>query len=127
MVAHMKDGTIHKGITQDFFPERNSFHLLPAEGGGIPKEIIIEDMKALFFVKDWIGNREHIRVKEFSNNAKYGRKAIVTFKDGEQMWVTYQGYDEKRRGFFVFPADPSDNNIRVYVVKSFIENIEFAK
>ena len=127
VVVHMKDGTIHKGVTQDFFPERDKFHLLPAEGGGIPQEILLEDMKALFFVKNWIGNREYMRVQEFDKEAGYGKKAVVTFHDGEQMWGSYQGYDEKRRGFFFFPTDPDDNNIRIYVVKSSIKKIEFVK
>lgn len=127
VVVHMKDGTIQKGITQDFSAMRDSFHLLPAEGGGIPKEINIEDMKALFFVKDYIGNREYERVKEFTPNAQYGKRAVVTFHDGEQMWGTYQGYDEKRRGFFFYPTDPDDNNIRIYVVRSSIKTIEFTK
>lgn len=127
VVVHMKDGTIQKGITQDFSAMRDTFHLLPAEGGGIPKEINIEDMKALFFVKDYMGNREYERVREFTSNAQYGKKAIITFNDGEQMWGTYQGYDEKRRGFFFYPVDPDDNNIRIYIVRSSIKNIEFMK
>ena len=125
VVAHMKDGAIHKGITQDFSAMRDTFHLLPAEGGGIPQEIKIEEMKALFFVKDWAGNREYVRVKEFSEDAQYGKKAIVTFHDGEQIWGTYQGYDEKRKGFFLFPTDPKDNNIRIFVVRSSVKDIDF--
>ena len=40
LVVHTKDGKIHKGITQDFDPSRDEFHVLPAEGGGIPMPII---------------------------------------------------------------------------------------
>jgi hypothetical protein len=43
IVIHMKGGTVHKGITQDFDPTTRSFHLLPAEGGGVPVRIEIEN------------------------------------------------------------------------------------
>ena len=42
IVVHRKDGTIHKGVTQDFDPEGEVFHFLPAEGGGIPMRMRID-------------------------------------------------------------------------------------
>ncbi len=30
VVAHMRDGSIQKGITHDFRPDAEAFHLLPA-------------------------------------------------------------------------------------------------
>ena len=57
VVVHMKDGSIHKGITHDFESGGESFHLLPAEGGGIPMLMRVSEMKALFWVKDFLGIR----------------------------------------------------------------------
>ncbi len=121
----MKDGTLHKGITQDFLPDKETFHLLPAEGGGVPKKIVVEEMKALFFVKDYMGNRDYVTVKEFQDQLKYGKKTVVTFKDGEIIWGTTQGYDKTRKGFFFYPIDENDNNIRIYIVASSVKKIEF--
>ncbi len=56
VVVHMRDGAVHKGVTHDFDPARSSFYLLPAEGGGVPHRVEIETMKALFYVKDYLGN-----------------------------------------------------------------------
>jgi predicted GIY-YIG superfamily endonuclease len=125
VVAHMKDKTLYKGVTQDFLPEKPSFHILPAEGGGVPKKINVEEMKALFFVKDYIGNRDYVTVREFEHQQKYGKKTVITFKDGEIIWGTTQGYDKSRKGFFFYPIDINDNNIRVYIVASSVKKVEF--
>ena len=60
IVVHMKDGTIHKGVTHDFRAEGSSFHLLPAEGGGVPLNVRTDKMKALFYVKNYVGNRDFV-------------------------------------------------------------------
>ncbi len=124
VVAHMKDGTIHKGLTHDFSPDRESFHLLPAEGGGLPIRLRLEAMKALFWVKDYIGNRDFVARKQFDDAQRRGRRAIVVFQDGEEIWGTLgEGADDNPLGFFLFPADPEDNNIRIFVVRSFVREV----
>jgi hypothetical protein len=42
---------------------------------------------------------------------------VVTFQDGEEIWGTIEG-GEHPAGFFLLPADPADNNLRVFVVRS---------
>jgi len=125
IVVHMKDGTIHKGITHDFEPPKESFHLLPAEGGGVPLAIGLEQMKALFYVRDYIGNRDFVARKQFDDAKRAGHRAIITFNDGEQMWGTLgEGFDEKGPGFFFFPVDEDDNNIRIYVIRSSLKEMK---
>ena len=36
IVVHVRGGAVHKGVTHDFSPGQTSFHVLPAEGGGVP-------------------------------------------------------------------------------------------
>jgi hypothetical protein len=124
IVAHMKDGKIRKGVTHDFSPEAEAFHLLPAEGGGVPVRIVLDDMKALFYVKDYLGNRDFVARKAFDEAKLADRRAIVTFKDGEEIWG-YLGEEEhpEGTGFFFFPADERDNNIRIFVVRSATEEV----
>jgi hypothetical protein len=88
LVVHKKDGTIYKGITQDFDPDREDFHFLPGEGGGIPMQIRVDEMKALFWVKDYLGNRQFVARRAFDDAATVERRAIVTFDDGEEIWCT---------------------------------------
>jgi hypothetical protein len=125
VVAHMRDGSIHKGITNDFRADAGAFHLLPAEGGGIPMRVALESMKALFYVKDYIGNRDYNTRKAFESARKEGRRAIVTFDDGETIWGTIPSYDPNGMGFDFYPSDPDDNNIRIFVVNRSVKSVEF--
>ena len=125
VVVHMVDGTIHKGVTQDFRPEEETFHVLPGEGGGIPLRVVLRDMKALFYVKDYLGNRDYNSRKAFENSRGEGRHAIVTFVDGETIWGVVPTYDQKASGFDFYPSDPDDNNLRIFVVNRSVRSIEF--
>jgi hypothetical protein len=119
VVVHMKNGEIHKGLTHDFDPKKDTLHLLPAEGGGLPIRIPLESMKALFYVKDYIGNREFVAARQFDEEQKKERRAIVLFEDGEEIWgMLGEGADEEGAGFFFYPADKKDNNIRIFIVRS---------
>ena len=49
VVAHYTDGRMLKGTTQDFNPNRPSFHIKPV-GGGPAVEVRCALLKAIFFV-----------------------------------------------------------------------------
>ncbi len=123
VVVHMKGGKIHKGVTQDFLPARETFHLLPAEGGGVPLRIPLEEMKALFYVKDYVGNRDFVARRQFDEARKSGRRAILAFTDGETLWGTLGDGEESAAGFFFFPVDEQDNNIRIFVMRSSLKEM----
>ena len=123
LVVHMKDGTIHKGVTQDFDPQREAFHFLPAEGGGIPVRMELVAMKALFWVKDYIGNRQYVARHSFDQADRPGERTVVTFQDGEEIWGTLTGDVEGQLGFFLIPADSEDNNIRIFVVRAALKDM----
>jgi len=124
VVVHMKSGTIHKGVTHDFDPERETFHLLSAEGGGLPIRVGLEDMKALFYVKDYIGNRDFVAMQRFEEAQQKERKAIAHFVDGEEIWgFVGDDADAERAGFFFYPVDKRDNNIRIFVVRSALKEL----
>jgi hypothetical protein len=122
IVVHMKDGVVHKGITHDFDPASDSFHLLPAEGGGVPRRVTLEDMKALFYVKDYVGNRDFVARRQFDEAHRSGRRAILTFADGETVWGFMGEESGSGRGFHFFPLDEQDNNIRIFVVRSSVKD-----
>lgn len=128
IVVHLKDGTIHKGVTHDFDPEVDTFYLLPAEGGGVPRKVRVDDMKALFYVRDYMGNRDFVARRQFLDARQEGRKAIVTFDDGEEIWgFVGDGAEEQGHGFFFFPVDKEDNNIRIFVVRSAMKELRRVK
>ena len=124
IVAHMKDGTIYKGVTHDFSPAEPEFHVLPAEGGGVPVHVVADDMKALFYVKDYLGNRDFVARRQFAEAHAADKRAIVKFKDGEEIWgVLGEGAQDDGTGFFFFPVDERDNNIRIFVIRSALEEM----
>jgi len=126
VVAHLKDGTTQRGFTQDFRPDGDLFHLLPSEGGGIPTTIRLDDLKALFYVKDYGAMRRQVdRAKRFGGAPPKGQKTIVEFKDGEKIWGYAEEYTADSRGFYFIPADPQENNTRIFIVNSSVRQIKF--
>jgi len=126
VVAHFKDGKTQRGFTQDFRPDGDEFHLLPSEGGGIPSRIRIEDLKALFYVKDYGAMRRQVdRTKRFGSAALQGQRTVVEFKDGEKIWGFTEEYAANSRGFFFIPADPQENNTRIFIINSSVKQIQF--
>jgi hypothetical protein len=122
VVARFKDGTILKGKTNDFFPNKTSFHIETLNGE--TETIDVEQLKALFLVKDFEGNKEYN--EEFNDEVSgAGRKIKVTFSDGEIITGYTLGYSPNRQGFYMTPADLQSNNVRIFVIKSATEKIEF--
>jgi len=119
IVVRYQDGRLLKGMTSDFFPNKNTFHMLPMDAppASKPLELSADNLKAVFFVKGFEGNPDYKDKKEFdSNKAPVGRKIRVVFRDGETMVGTTHGYQPDRPGFFVVPADPNSNIERCFVV-----------
>lgn len=122
VIARFKDGMIMKGNTSDFFPNKARFHLHRQDGK--TEEINIESLKAVFFVKDFEGNRDY-QEKYVDTIHGAGRKIEVSFTDGESIIGYALGYSPDRQGFFVTPADLNSNNERIFVVKSATTSINF--
>lgn len=122
LVVKFKGGKVLKGQTSDFFPNKEAFHLTTIDNQ--IELITIEDLKALFFVKDLDGDKN--RKDAYKDViAGGGRKLKVSFIDGEVIIGFSVGYTPNRSGFFLMPADLGGNNERVYVVKSSCKSVAF--
>ena len=122
IVVKFKNRSVLKGKTNDFFPNRNRFHMELTDGS--IRDIVVEDLKAIFFVKDFEGNKDH---KDSYNDviSNAGRKTKVKFKDGEIIYGYTLGYSPDRQGFYLTPADLGGNNERIFIVTSATENVQF--
>ncbi len=134
VVAHYKDGRILKGHTRDFSPQRDSFVLNPYAAVDGPVAVFLEELKAVFHVKTFEGNRDHpprtpsvgeITEQRFTDMMESGRKVALQFIDGERLWGYADLAGNGSQGFFFFPTDPMDNNMRLYVVRSSLKEMVF--
>lgn len=120
VVAHLANGTLVKGSTQDFHPDRAQFRVvLPNGRDTVP--VRMDQLKALFFVRKLEGAPPRPRQKEFlptDGNRPNGKPVAVQFRDGELLVGYTHSFNTERKGFFMLPADPGDNNLRIFVMKS---------
>lgn len=123
VVVHFPDGTLLKGVTNNFFPNKDKFHLTDRDTGEV-REVPLAGLKAVFFVKAFDGNAGY-REQADGERTGFGKKIRVDFSDGETLVGYSQGYAPGRPGFFVFPADAGSNNDRVFVVSAATEAVGF--
>lgn len=88
------------------------------------QEIPIQDTKAVFYVKDFDGDRQHKSLRFYKGAPiVHGVWIRLEFTDGEIM----EGLVHNTirflvdPGFFVLPSDPYSNNRLAYVVKSWLK------
>ena len=121
VVIHFRDGKILKGHTSDFMPTKDLFHVTKMEDHKEIIEVSTCLLKAVFFVKTFMGDKNHPTHEIFSmENFTFdddSPKVSVHFLDGEVMYGMTNGYDPKRKGFFLFPADKKTNNERIFIIK----------
>ena len=122
VIVRFKDGSLIKGNTNDFFPNKARFHITCMDGK--IEEIDLKDLKAIFFVKNFEGNKDYQKKYEDTIHGA-GRKISVEFTDSESIIGYALGYSPDRQGFFITPADLGSNNERIFVVKSATKNVKF--
>jgi len=118
VVVRYLNGQVVKGTTEDFFPNRALFHLRPV-GTQDKVDVVCRELKAVFFVRDFAGDPKRADAPGFASatpDIRKGKKIAVLFKDGEVLCGYTLTYMPDREGFFVNPADPANNNLRVYVL-----------
>lgn len=122
IVAHFKDHKVVKGISNNFFPNKIFFNLEAPTGEST--RIEVDDLKAVFFAKDFDGDKDHDY--NYSDEIRgAGRKMKVEFFDGEVVVGYTLGYSPDRHGFFLTPADLKGNNERIFVVSSSTKAVDF--
>lgn len=126
VVVRYKDGRVARGTTSDFMPNAAAFTLHVEGPSGIPRKVrvILEQAKAVFFVKSLEGNPGYKERKLQASQNPMGRRLLVTFLDGESMRGTCLGVNLGMPGFLLFPADRESNNKRIFVVKSAVREIK---
>jgi hypothetical protein len=106
-----------KGQALNFYPSHPTFRVKTR--GGEQVLVKMQELKAVFFVRDLAGNPSHTRRRDFPAIRPPGAsedKAAILFKDGEMLLGYVDDRVPGQKGFFVKPADVGGNNVHVYVL-----------
>jgi hypothetical protein len=125
IVVHEKSGNVLKGTTADFLPKRPLFHLsVGGMHGEEMKKIVVDHLKAIFFVKDFGGDKDYKETKGRDALPGSGKKIRVVFKDGEILSGYTHAINMEQPGFFLVPVDSKSNNERIFIVFSSLSTLE---
>ena len=121
IVVHNKRGRVMKGRVFNFSPNQPSFEFLPLDGE--LKIVRFDDLKAVFFVRDFEGDSSYNEQKSFgSEHDHYGSRIEVRFKDGEVL-VGDTMSEAGQYGFFLFPPDDRSNNLGLFCASCAVESV----
>ena len=125
VVARYRNGRIVKGFTQNFYVNKDEFHVFPPDDPSAKSTgILVRDLKAVFFVRDLSGDPLYSEIKKFEGGERSrGHRVEVTFWDGEVLVGSTLGYGGSRSGFFFTPADPKSNNVKVFAITSAVQKV----
>ena len=124
VVLRFIDGRIVKGLLDEFSPKDDS--ILIGEESGAAQRFGMDELKAIFFVRTFEGDRTRAEKKSFKKEKPPGKRVFVKFKDGESMVGYVEGEvpwekgfflePAKGKGFFLIPVDDASNNTKVFVI-----------
>jgi hypothetical protein len=124
VVAHFQRGLLIKGETESIRPDQPICHIVTRDRRIVP--VPLAELKALFVVKDWDGNSAYVErhtIEPADVRATGAKRLEIMFTDGECLFVLAPAYDEARPFFFVLPADPNSNNVRILVNRAAIASV----
>lgn len=129
-ILRFLDRRLIKGYLEDFSPSDDLVTLEDESSRRVT--VNIAELKGIFFVKTFTGNRHHREKKSF-RGARSGKRVFVRFKDGESMMGHIDGdvpwakgfflESMKSNGFFLMPVDHESNNIKVFVVAAAVADV----
>lgn len=89
--------------------------------------IPLDEIKGVYFVRDFDGNRDRPERKVFHSRPKQsGLWVMVTFRDNENLegLISPNLLELEPEGFLVTPADFYSNNLQVFVPRSALAGVE---
>jgi hypothetical protein len=122
VIVRTKDGKLHRGFSKaDFIGEE--VRLIDAKGN--QREFRLDELKAVFFVKDFSGDTQYRPVSFFGKEPESAWLWVqVTFQDGEVLEGRVRNNLSliDSPGFFLWLSDEGANNDTAFVVKSAIKD-----
>jgi Family of unknown function (DUF6982) len=125
IVAHFKDGRVLKGSSMDVAPNRPMCHITPV--GGTAERVVMDQLKALFFVRTLEGDPERTdaTAPDPEDPRLRGSTLVrLVLTDGEEIVGMTNSFPPVRPFYFVLPVDPESNNIRILVNAEAVRSID---
>ncbi len=126
LVVRYIDGRLLKGYGREFAASSGSLHVWPEPDAAASERVTVPlwHVKAVFFVRNFIGNSERLENAAADGEGR-GRRVAITFLDNETLVGTTLNYNPEAVGFFLQPADAGSNNVRVFVACRAICHVRF--
>ncbi|MFN3740207.1 MAG: DUF6982 domain-containing protein [Thermodesulfovibrionales bacterium] len=131
VVLRFSGGEVLKGYLEHFSPDDEIVSI--NEISGERKSVNINELKAIFFVKTFEGKKDYNERKAFSGVNTRLKRVFVKFKDGESLTGYIEGElpwqkgffleSGRKKGFFLLPTDSESNNIKIFVIASFVRDV----
>jgi len=132
VILRYVDGKLEKGYFKDSSAVGVDVVSVEDESHHV-RAIKLEKLKAIFYVKDFDGDKKHRELKSFTGKRQSGKRVFLRFKDGESITGYLEGDTpwekgffleaEKNHGFFLVPVDEASNNTKMFVVTSAVRDV----
>lgn len=131
VILRFIDGKMLKGYIRDLKIAEEYLYLEDESSHQL--KVRLKELKAIFYVKKFEGERGHQEKKAFSSTRPGPKRVFVKFKDGETIMGNMEGEIPWQKGFFlesmkekaftIIPVDESSNNTRILVVTTAVEDV----
>jgi len=108
-------------LTKDFMPADQMVEAATADGDDV--KVQVEDLKAVFFLKEPLRRDAEMHAGKAEDQSKGGAMATVEFFDGEVIKGRMSSYSVADSGFFLYPSSVESNNERIFVVARSLQTL----
>lgn len=131
VILRFVDGKMLKGFIRDL--KISDEHLYLEDESNHQHKVRLKELKAIFFVRKFEGERSHQEKKSFAGARPGSKRVFVKFKDGETIMGNMEGEIPWERGFFlesmkekaftIIPVDEDSNNTRILVITTSVKDV----
>lgn len=131
VILRFTDGKMLKGFVRDL--RLSEDHLFIEDESGNQLKVRLKELKAIFFVRRFEGDRTYQEKKSFSGTRPNSKRVFVKFRDGENMIGFIEGEipwqrgffleSMKEKGFYLVPVDEASNNVKTLIITSAVLDV----
>ena len=131
VILRFVDGKMLKGFIRDLKIADEYLYL--EDESNHQHKVRLKELKAIFFVRKFEGERNHQEKKSFTGTHPGSKRVFVKFKDGETIMGNMEGEIPWEKGFFlesmkekaftIVPVDEDSNNTKILVITTSVQDV----